>query len=149
MPVGVAVLVVNAGSTSTKLAVVGDDDTVTWSRTTEPGADAMERALDDAGAALDGVGAVGHRIVHGGAKFVEPVVIDANVVDEIDALAELAPLHNAPGLAGIRVAREAARRRAGRVLRHRVPRHDARLGTRTAGRTSGSKPACAGTASTG
>ena len=31
MPAGVAVLVVNAGSTSTKLAVVGDDDAVTWS----------------------------------------------------------------------------------------------------------------------
>jgi acetate kinase len=105
MPVG-PILVVNAGSTSTKLAVVGNDDTVTWSRTTEPGADAIEHALDDAGAELDEVAAVGHRIVHGGAKFVEPVVIDANVVHEIDALAELAPLHNAPGLVGIRVARE-------------------------------------------
>ena len=116
-----------------------------------PGDDAMERALDDAGAAFDGVVAVGHRIVHGGAKFVEPVVIDATVVDEIDALAELAPLHNDAGLAGIRVARaQAARRPAGRVLRHRVPRHDARRRhARTAGRTSGSTPACAGTASTG
>ncbi len=104
MPAGGAILVVNAGSTSTKLAVIDDDDTVTWSRTTEPGTDAMERALDDAGAALDDVAAVGHRIVHGGAQFVEPVVVDANVVDEIDALAELAPLHNAPGLVGIRVA---------------------------------------------
>jgi acetate kinase len=104
MPVA-PILVVNAGSTSTKLAVVGDDDTVTWSSTMEPGTDGIERALDDADAAFDGVGAVGHRIVHGGARFVEPVMIDANVVDEIDALAKLAPLHNAPGLVGIRVAR--------------------------------------------
>ena len=105
MPAGEAMLVVNAGSTSTKLSIVGDDDMVPWSFTSEPGEEAMERALDGAGAALDSVGAVGHRIVHGGAKFVEPVVIDATVVDEIDALAELAPLHNEPGLAGIRVAR--------------------------------------------
>ncbi len=38
------------GPTSTKLAVVGDDDAVTWSHTAEAGDDAMERALDDAGA---------------------------------------------------------------------------------------------------
>ena len=104
MSAGEVVLVVNAGSTSTKLAVLGDDDTVIWSRTTEPGADALERALDDAGDALAAVGVVGHRIVHGGATFVEPVMIDANVVHEIDALAELAPLHNGPGLVGIRAA---------------------------------------------
>jgi acetate kinase len=105
MPDGVAVLVVNAGSSSIKLAVVGDDDTVMWSSSTDPGTDAMLRALDGAGAALDRIGGVGHRIVHGGAMFVEPVVIDANVVDDIEALAELAPLHNEAGLSGIRAAR--------------------------------------------
>jgi acetate kinase len=101
-----SVLVVNAGSTSTKLSVVGDDDAVTWSHTAEAGDDAMERAFEDAGAALDNVTAVGHRIVHGGARFVEPVMIDAEVVAEIAALTELAPLHNAPGLVGISVARD-------------------------------------------
>jgi acetate kinase len=101
-----SVLVVNAGSTSTKLSIVGDDDTVTWSRTAEAGDDAMERVLDGAGSALDDVTAVGHRIVHGGARFVEPVMIDAEVVAEIAALTELAPLHNAPGLVGISVARD-------------------------------------------
>jgi acetate kinase len=103
---GSSVLVVNAGSTSTKLSIVGDDGAVTWSDTADAGDDAMERAFEDAGAALDGVTAVGHRIVHGGARFVEPVIIDADVVEEIAALTELAPLHNAPGLVGISVARD-------------------------------------------
>jgi acetate kinase len=100
------VLVVNAGSTSTKLAVLGDGDTAMWSCDTEPGAPAMQRALDDAGAALQRVVAVGHRIVHGGERFVEPVVVDDAVVDEIDALADLAPLHNEAGLAAMRAARD-------------------------------------------
>ena len=145
------VLVVNAGSTSTKLAIVGDDDAVTWSHTTEPGEDAMERAFDDAGAALDGVVAVGHRIVHGGARFVEPVVIDADVVAEIDALAELAPLHNDPGLAGIRAAR-AKLPDVPQVACFDTAFHatmpDAARGVRRAVRVA-RRPACAGTASTG
>jgi acetate kinase len=49
--------------------------------------------------------AVGHRVVHGGARFVESVRIDAAVIDAIEALEELAPLHNAPSLAGMRAAR--------------------------------------------
>ncbi len=104
-----SILIVNAGSTSTKLAIVGDDDMVTWSHTADAGDDAMARAFGDAGAALDDVAAVGHRIVHGGARFVAPVVVDAGVVAEIESLAELAPLHNGPGLAGIRAARAVAR----------------------------------------
>jgi acetate kinase len=39
-----------------------------------------------------------HRIVHGGARFRSPVLIDDSVRDEIEALEELAPLHNAPAL---------------------------------------------------
>jgi acetate kinase len=100
-----AVLVVNAGSTSTKFAVVAANDEVEWSCETGPGIPAMARALDEARAALHDVGAVGHRVVHGGARFVEPVVIDAEVATEIDALADLAPLHNRAGLDGIRTAR--------------------------------------------
>ena len=49
--------------------------------------------------------AVGHRIVHGGARFTEPTVIDASLVTALEALTELAPLHNAPGVAGIRACR--------------------------------------------
>ena len=49
-----------------------------------------------------GFDAVGHRVVHGGARFVEPTVIDDDVVRAIEELEDLAPLHNAPSLAGIR-----------------------------------------------
>ena len=47
------------------------------------------------------IDAVGHRIVHGGARFFEPTRIDDVVLDDIRALTELAPLHNPSGLAGI------------------------------------------------
>ncbi len=53
----------------------------------------------------DGIAAVGHRVVHGGERFVRPTLIDASVTFAIDALEHLAPLHNPPGLAGIRAAR--------------------------------------------
>jgi acetate kinase len=49
--------------------------------------------------------AVGHRIVHGGSRFLEPAVIDRDVVRELAALEELAPLHNGPGVAGIAACR--------------------------------------------
>ncbi|AZH79513.1 MULTISPECIES: acetate/propionate family kinase [Microbacterium] len=50
--------------------------------------------------------AVGHRVVHGGARFYAPTLIDADVERQIDELAVLAPLHNPANLAGIRAARE-------------------------------------------
>lgn len=51
--------------------------------------------------------AVGHRVVHGGANFRQPVRIDATVMAEIEQLSELAPLHNQACLAGINAARTA------------------------------------------
>ncbi len=42
---------------------------------------------------LDGVAAVGHRIVHGGALFTEPVRLNASVLDKLETLVPLAPLH--------------------------------------------------------
>ncbi|WP_194396060.1 acetate/propionate family kinase [Microbacterium atlanticum] len=52
-------------------------------------------------------GAVGHRVVHGGARFFEPTLITPLVEINIDELAVLAPLHNPANLAGIRAARAA------------------------------------------
>lgn len=49
--------------------------------------------------------AVGHRVVHGGARFFAPTRIDADVERQIDELAVLAPLHNPANLAGIRAAK--------------------------------------------
>ncbi len=57
--------------------------------------------------ALPRIDAVGHRVVHGGDRFVEPTLIDHEVLRAIEAVEELAPLHNAPSLAGIRAARAA------------------------------------------
>lgn len=53
----------------------------------------------------DTVEAVGHRVVHGGDRFRQPVRVDAGVLAEIENLNELAPLHNPACLAGIRGAR--------------------------------------------
>ena len=47
------------------------------------------------------IGAVGHRIVHGGEKFKESVVINDDVIKAIEECITLAPLHNPAGLAGI------------------------------------------------
>jgi len=87
-----AVLVVNAGSTSLKVHLVGMDESV--------------RTLERLGAIRKAeVGAVGHRVVHGG-HLVEPTLIDDEVRASIEQLAEIAPLHNAPALAAIDEARE-------------------------------------------
>ena len=51
--------------------------------------------------------AVGHRVVHGGPRFVATTLLDDDVVAAIDELRELAPLHNEPALRAIREAREA------------------------------------------
>lgn len=50
--------------------------------------------------------AVGHRVVHGGSRFSEAVVINTEVKDAIQSLVPLAPLHNPPNLEGIAVAEE-------------------------------------------
>src|SRR5262249_50519327 len=54
------------------------------------------RALGD----LRGVDAVGHRVVHGGGRT-EAVLLDSEVEAELRSLADLAPVHQPPALAGI------------------------------------------------
>jgi len=61
--------------------------------------------FDRLAGSLDKIEAVGHRVVHGGDQFVEPTLITEQVEAGIDALSELAPLHNPSCLAGIRGAR--------------------------------------------
>ena len=51
---------------------------------------------------LSEIGAVGHRIVHGGEKFSESTIIDDEVMKAIEACNDLAPLHNPANLIGIR-----------------------------------------------
>ncbi|HET7652468.1 MAG TPA: acetate/propionate family kinase [Acidimicrobiales bacterium] len=105
------VLVLNCGSSSLKYEVVDVAAAAhvasgVVERISEHG-EALVRAvseLEDAGALAD-VTAVGHRVVMGGREFDRATVIDDRVVATIDALAELAPLHNPANLAGIRFAR--------------------------------------------
>jgi acetate kinase len=83
-----SILTVNAGSTSLKLHLVEGDSS--------------ERVDHFVSAA-----AVGHRVVHGGDRYSEPVRIDDEVEDAIEELSQLAPLHNEPALRAIREARAA------------------------------------------
>lgn len=61
--------------------------------------------LEAAGLAGD-LGAIGHRVVHGGSEFTAPTVIDEAVIARIEAQVPLAPLHNPANLTGIEVARQ-------------------------------------------
>ncbi|MCD0161885.1 acetate kinase [Deinococcus sp. 6YEL10] len=63
-------------------------------------------ALDELGVRGD-VGAVGHRVVHGGERFSEPALITPEVLDAVRACVPLAPLHNPANIAGIEAARAA------------------------------------------
>lgn len=64
------------------------------------------RTLGSSGLLKD-IEAVGHRVVHGGARFSGPVLLDGEALAEIGALQEIAPLHNGPALAAVRAVREA------------------------------------------
>ena len=89
-----AILVVNAGSTSLKLNLVFEDERV--------------RAVESLQAVRPAeVDAVGHRVVHGGPRLVEPTLIDDAVRASIAELEAIAPLHNAPALTGIDAASRA------------------------------------------
>jgi acetate kinase len=110
VPAGVA-LVVNAGSTSVKLAVVeGTDPEPVWATTVErAGERGGDRAVVDglrSAPRLAEVSVVGHRVVHGGLRFDGPVLVDASVEAEIAALEALAPLHNRAALDGMAAARQ-------------------------------------------
>ncbi|MGO9496997.1 MAG: acetate/propionate family kinase [Solirubrobacteraceae bacterium] len=98
------VLVVNAGSSSLKLSVVGPgDETLASAELSAPRAvvddDELRAALGDRG--LGEVDAVGHRIVHGGSRFRSAVVVDASVRRALGELVDLAPLHQPKSLASL------------------------------------------------
>jgi acetate kinase len=100
-----SVLVVNAGSSSLKVGVLGPDGVV-----------AAELNLDHWDGRADhdelrqflrgqaGVDGIGHRVVHGGRQFTRATVIDDDVCAGIAALTDLAPLHQPRALAGIAAA---------------------------------------------
>jgi acetate kinase len=104
------VLVLNAGSSSLKWVVldaqseaVQQQGTATWEGT-EGGRHAAE--LASALQEVQEVQAVGHRVVHGGQRFQQAVLVDEAVRQGIADLTDLAPLHNPAAVAGIDAARE-------------------------------------------
>ena len=102
------VLTVNAGSSSLKLRVLDEDDTlvIDCEVPAPPGEDGTA-AVAGALGGIETIEAVGHRVVHGGAEFQDPVLISDTVTDRIAALTPLAPLHQPRALAGIAAARGA------------------------------------------
>ncbi len=98
------ILVVNAGSSSLKLSVLDDADRSLASETVDaPVGRIDDQALRAAISANSPIDAVGHRIVHGGTEFTEPVLIDARVLRRLELLTDLAPLHQPKSLRGLEV----------------------------------------------
>ena len=100
-------LILNPGSSSLKVSVLeppGRDPLASavldWgadaTRSSGPSAAgrAVAVAIEAAGVSLPSIDAVGYRVVHGGTRFTEPTVIDDTVIDVIEELATVAPLHN-------------------------------------------------------
>jgi acetate kinase len=116
------VLVINSGSSSLKYQLIQPDSGQSLAdgvverigEPSSPVADhdaALRMAFDqlsEAGIDLKvcGLAAVGHRVVHGGATFYQPTVIDDAMIGELKQLSVLAPLHNPPAVQGIEVARK-------------------------------------------
>jgi acetate kinase len=111
-----SVLVLNSGSSSLKYAVVNPDsgeqavdgiiERIGDGEVPDHAA-AMRVVFDELADHMAGLVAVGHRVVHGGQDFYRPTPIDDALIDELEELAALAPLHNPPAVLGIRVARKA------------------------------------------
>lgn len=100
------VLVVNAGSSSLKLSVLDGSLSVLAGDELELPDERIEPdAVAAAVARLPDADAVGHRVVHGGAWFSGPVLVDAEVEARIGSLRTLAPLHQDRALAGIAAVR--------------------------------------------
>ena len=111
-PVGLSgrisrVLIVNPGSSSLKLRVLERDDRVAAQEDLK----ALEgkAELDSLQAFLAHAGdldAAGVRVVHGGADFNRSIVVDTDMLEQLDQVSELAPLHNPPALAAMRSLRQ-------------------------------------------
>ncbi|MEM9011148.1 MAG: acetate kinase [Pseudomonadota bacterium] len=121
-----SILILNAGSSSLKAALFEADGITALYRAQVAGLGTAPRlSLDGETAALpddtdhaaalaalispleDAVASIGHRVVHGGALFTEPTVLDDESRPALGALSALAPLHNPPALAVIDAVAEA------------------------------------------
>ena len=101
------ILVVNAGSSSLKLRILDSDDRLTgrWDLPVVAGVVdrvALARTLAD----QDPPDAIGHRIVHGGRRYLGPVRLDAAVERDLRLLIDLAPLHQPKSLDALQAVEE-------------------------------------------
>ena len=104
------ILVLNAGSSNLKASLIEPpgrapafERTTDWPDDGPDGAAAAIReVLEASGTPID---AIGHRVVHGGERFTRPTRLDDEAIAGIEALSDLAPLHNPLALATIRAAR--------------------------------------------
>jgi len=95
------VLVVNAGSSSLKLAVVEGAQLVAAESSPFDGAQVDGGFIRDVIASAGRIDAVGHRVVHGGTEFLTATRIDDGVRRKLGALIDLAPLHQPKSLAAL------------------------------------------------
>jgi acetate kinase len=102
----VRVLVVNVGSSSVKLRLLDADDAVVEAHDLSPHDPA--RAVAETLPGMAPPDAIGHRVVHGGAAFARPLVVDRAVLEELRRTSDLAPLHNPPAIEAIEAALAAA-----------------------------------------
>jgi len=110
------VLVVNSGSSSVKYQVIDlpSEQVIDKGQRDRVGIDGGDfsthkEAIADIVASLPAnvsLDLVGHRVVHGGARFTRPVLIDQKVVSGIEEVSALAPLHNPANLEGIHAVTE-------------------------------------------
>lgn len=107
------VLVLNAGSSSLKYRVVRPDtgeslagghlERIQFGEFAQALGTVYEK-LTQAGIDQGSLAAIGHRVVHGGQRYVSATVIDDDVLAGLDELVPMAPLHNPPAIVGIRQA---------------------------------------------
>jgi acetate kinase len=97
---GLSVLVVNAGSSSLKVSLLDGEDRLLVDHEVESN---DEQAITAAIRDMERVDSVGHRVVHGGARYQSPVRIDGEVIRYLEGITDLAPLHLPAALAGIEI----------------------------------------------
>jgi acetate kinase len=98
----VRVLVVNAGSSSLKVSLIGPDDATLAKREFQASGGRFESGqLVGAVREMKGFEAVGHRLVHGGPRFSSSTLIDTEMLGYLATITDLAPLHLPAALAGI------------------------------------------------
>jgi acetate kinase len=97
------VLTVNTGSSSVKLQVLDGDDEVVEARDSTP-----QSLAGDLSGLLNGVDAVGHRVVHGGPHHVAPERVTDQLLADLRGLIDLAPLHQGIAVEAIETVRRAA-----------------------------------------